>query len=530
MAKFKHFGVMLDMSRNAVMRVDEVKKFIVLIKKMGYDSLGLYIEDTYEIEGEPYFGYLRGRYTQKEIKEIDAFAKENGIEVIPHIQTLAHLNCLTKHSAYSGIFDMNDVLLIDEPKTYELIEKMFKTLAESFSSRIINIGFDEAFGVGRGKYLDKHGFCDRYEMLNRHLIKVSEIAIKYGFTPHMWCDMFYRIACNDYVPADIPESVKKLVPEQVGLAYWDYYRKDKDFLDKMFESHKSFNREVWFAGGAWSWFGHSPLQTQSFDTMGPAIKSAIDNGIEHVMITMWGDCGRECSFYSLLHILYAIRQFGYENFDMESIKDGFNKMFGLDFDAFTTLSLPNDMSEDFHMGDPITPARVILFNDILLGVFDSNIASNEKIPYDKYAEKILQAKGSAGEFEYLFDTIYKLCLLLNKKQRLGVDLRSAYKGNDKQTLQLLTDKIDGVIDCVKEFHSAFRYQWLKENKPHGFEVFDVRFGGLAMRLQTCKMRLLDYLGGKIDKLEELEEEILPQLDGKTLRSYSWSGLVTNSRI
>ena len=51
-----------------------------------------------------------------------------------------------------------------------------------------------------------------------------------------------------------------------------------------------------------------------------------------------------------------------------------------------------------------------------------------------------------------------------------------------------------------------------------------------MRLDTCKMRVNDYLDGRIDKIEELEEEILPQLDGKTLRSYSWTGLVTTNRI
>lgn len=529
MAEFKHFGVMLDMSRNAVMRVDELKKMILLIKKMGYNCLGLYLEDTYEIEGEPYFGYLRGRYTAAEIKEIDSFALDNGIEVIPHVQTLAHLNCLTRHKDYSGIFDMNDVLLIDEPKTYELIDKMLKTISENFSSRTINIGFDEAFGVGRGKYLDKHGFCDRYEILMRHLEKVTEIALKYGLKPHMWSDMFYRIACNDYIPAEIPQKVKELVPEQVGLAYWDYYHKDKDFYDKMFESHKSFNRDVWFAGGAWSWFGYSPLAGQSFRTMQPAIESVIDNGIENVMITMWGDGGRECSFFSLIHVLYAIRQFGYGNFDMNSIKEGFKQTFGWDFDDFLTLDLPNDTCENFVMGDPITPARVILYNDLLLGIFDANIDSNPKIPYGIFADRIFNAMQNVGEYAYVFDTLYKLCKVLDVKQRLGIDLRVAYKNKDKNELKELTDKIDEIINLVKDFHSAFRFQWFKENKPQGFENFDVKLGGLIMRLSTCKMRLDDYLDGKTTLLEELEEDILPQLDGKTLRSYSWSSLVSMGR-
>ena len=182
------------------------------------------------------------------------------------------------------------------------------------------------------------------------------------------------------------------------------------------------------------------------------------------------------------------------------------------------------------MGDPITPARVILYIDLLLGSFDANIESNPVIPYADFAEKIKVAGQNAGEYAYVFDTLYKLCKVLNVKQRLGVDLRSAYKSGDKQKLKTLTDEINGLVDLIKEFHSAFRYQWHKENKPQGFEVQDNRLGGLIMRLNTCKLRLESYLQGEVNMLEELEETILPQLDGKTLRSYSWSALVINGRI
>ena len=50
----KSLGIMLDCSRNAVMKPEEVKKFAKLIADMGYNMLQLYTEDTYEIEDEPY--------------------------------------------------------------------------------------------------------------------------------------------------------------------------------------------------------------------------------------------------------------------------------------------------------------------------------------------------------------------------------------------------------------------------------------------------------------------------------------------
>ena len=47
---------MLDMSRNGVMKPEEVKNFALLLKKMGYNMLQLYMEDVYEVDNEPYFG------------------------------------------------------------------------------------------------------------------------------------------------------------------------------------------------------------------------------------------------------------------------------------------------------------------------------------------------------------------------------------------------------------------------------------------------------------------------------------------
>ena len=61
------FGVMLDCSRNAVMKPEQVKKFATVLKSFGYNMFQLYTEDTYEVENEPYFGYMRGRYTAEEL-------------------------------------------------------------------------------------------------------------------------------------------------------------------------------------------------------------------------------------------------------------------------------------------------------------------------------------------------------------------------------------------------------------------------------------------------------------------------------
>ena len=111
----KMLGVMIDCSRNAVMNPQTVKAFAQIIKKMGYNTLMLYTEDTYEVNNQPYFGHLRGRYTKDELKELDAFCNSIGIELVPCIQTLAHLNGMFRwQKEYDEINDCDDILLAEE--------------------------------------------------------------------------------------------------------------------------------------------------------------------------------------------------------------------------------------------------------------------------------------------------------------------------------------------------------------------------------------------------------------------------------
>ena len=78
---FRRFGTMIDCSRNAVMNLPTLKKWIDIVSSIGYTTLLLYIEDTYEVDDNPYFGYKRGRYTKSELAEIDKYAKKRSLSM-----------------------------------------------------------------------------------------------------------------------------------------------------------------------------------------------------------------------------------------------------------------------------------------------------------------------------------------------------------------------------------------------------------------------------------------------------------------
>ena len=74
--EIEHCGIMVDLSRNAVFKLETAKDFISRIARMGMNTFMLYIENIYKMEEYPYFGYMRGAYSEEELKEMDAFISE----------------------------------------------------------------------------------------------------------------------------------------------------------------------------------------------------------------------------------------------------------------------------------------------------------------------------------------------------------------------------------------------------------------------------------------------------------------------
>ena len=497
-----YLGVMLDCSRNAVMKPKRLKEFIQLIKKMGYNTLMLYTEDTYEIEDEPLFGYLRGRYTIEELQDIDSYCKDNGVELIPCIQTLAHLGLIFKFGHYASIRDCMDVLLVDEEKTYDLIDKMFQSLSKAFTSKRVHIGMDEAHWLGRGTHIDKYGYEQAKDLLLRHLNKVVSIAEKYGFKPMIWSDMFVPV----YKEFEITEEVKKNVPSQASLVYWNYYSHTEDKYIKDIDNHLQFERELWFAGGAWKWHGFHAGNQKSIDTMTPAISVCREKGIKNVLITMWGDDGNECPAMAVLPALLYIAELYNGNYDLHSIKEKFQELVGESWDEFMQLDLP---MKDFHKGETFANgSKAMLYSDPFYGFFDNTVTEREGRAFADMAEKLSLCKSKHGKYAYIFESMERFARLVAVKYELGYWTRKHYVEGNKDKLRELLAVYDNVVVLAEDYLDKFEEMWHIDNKPNGFEVHEIRIGGMIERVKRCRKRLEKYLCGNLERIEELEEKLV----------------------
>lgn len=539
MKHFDSFGVMIDCSRNAVPNVEGLKRFLGTVAKMGYNVAFLYTEDTYEVENEPYFGYKRGRYSIEELREIDRYAASVGIELIPFIQTLAHLGTLKKWRAYRHkIFDIDDILLVDEPRTYELLENIFASLSKTFTSRRVHLGLDEAHHVGLGQYLDKHGFTDRYALLMKHIGKVCEIARKYGFETMMMAnDLFFNMSpgvfCSDEV-REFPSEITENIPKECAVVHWDYFGMEPARYDAMLLSSKKLSDKVWFSGGAWTWNTFAPHNRYSMKRNEVAIASCLKNGIREAFFTLWGDNGGECAYEAVLPTLMHAAALA-EGMTEAEMKARFYEITGEDFDAFCEMDLPNYVfGEDVPVESPYFQhsacnyAKTHLYDDPFFGTMSASLKAEDASIFRDYAARLHRNAERSPNYMVLFRTQACLCDVLEKKLLLAKKTRALYENDDREGLRVLVQT--DYNDCIKridDFYHAFRCQWYAVNKTYGFEVQDARLGGLIRRLQSCRDRLLDYADGKIACIEELREGLLPMND--TFMT-SWGEMITANLV
>ncbi len=512
--KFENLGVMIDCSRNAVMTVDMLKKYLPILKKIGYNCALLYIEDTYTVEGEPYFGYMRGRYSVEEMMEIDAFADSIGVEIIPCIQTLAHLATTLRWGQLP--VDCNDILLTDDERTYEFIDRLFDSLSKCLKTRRIHIGMDEAWMLGRGKHMDIHGPESIGDIMKRHLARVLESAEQHGYEVMLWSDMFVRdFNKGEYYVKEkttVPCHIVSAIPEQVIPVYWDYYHMDEAIYDANFDVHKQMSKNTWFAGGAWTWSGYMPSNAYTMATMIPAIRSARKNKIKNVFMTMWGDDGSECSKLAVLPSLFAIAEISRGNEDMDKIKAKFERMFGISYDDFCLLDDLNytDCENEKKHTDCVNPSKYMLFSDVFNGFLDVSVRGGVRKKYEFLAEKLYAVAKKSRKFGYIFLSAARLAEALAVKTELGIKTRNAYQSGDKaELMRLANEDYREAEKRIRLFADAYEKQWFRENHPSGFDVQDIRFGAVLRRMSSCRTRLLDYVKGRVDRIPELEEKLLP---------------------
>ena len=512
--RMEHFfaknGLMLDLSRNAVAQIDILKQFIREMAFMGHSWFMLYMEDVYEVEGAPYFGALRGRYSIKDLQEVDRYAQLFGVQLVPCIQTLAHVNQYFMWEAVEYKYkDIDDILNVGNAEVQALLTRMIASLRKAFSTDIIHIGMDEAYNLGRGRYLDENGFKNKSDIMQDHLSFMKTLCKEYGFKPIVWDDMFFSRYSNNKNGA-VPS-----IPNHVGLMYWDYYSSSfKHYQDKL-KLFRSMAKKTMFAGGAWRWTGFIPHHKKTLETTLAALAACRKERIKEIIVTAWGDDGNEAPFYTCM---FGLVLFAYLDcnaaYQETEFSQYLNLYTGMDFDGWMRQGEPDLFEGTTGDNYDITPSKYLLYQDPLGSKFlhyVRTLTTDMDAVYIKLEKAFAEDAANTDNLlqQHIAEFYAMMMKTLYYKWRLPLDIWEAYKKADKKALQaLIENKIEPVKAALSEMAKARRKIWMEECRAFGSDVLDHRFGAMLMRLEVTQEVLTDYIQGKIKQIDELEEDRL----------------------
>ena len=224
----------------------------------------------------------------------------------------------------------------------------------------------------------------------------------------------------------------------------------------------------------------------------------------------------------------------HKDFDQKALEEEFANATGGNLENFLKL----DRFDRLFLGEKDNlasenPSKYLLYQDALLGFFDYHLQGKDAAGYyRRLAQELEGCVLEAGCYTRLFAYYHCLAQVLSEKADLGVKIKAAYDAHDLSTLQSISEeKIPHIITQMWKLKDLREDLWMEDGKPFGYELIDLRLGGVLTRLESCSRRLEKYMQGALPKLEELEGERLPYFgEGETAIENRWQRAISGADL
>lgn len=303
---FAKRGVMLDISRDRVPTMAHLYELVDTLASWKMNHLQLYTEHTFAYTGHDDVWRDASPMTAEEIRALDVYGRERGIELAANQNCFGHLSSWFKHSRYAplaeiaptGTWDFNGLvtrtggfsLCPSDPRSLALVDDLLGQLLPNFSSPLVNIGCDETFDLGQGRSRYEVSRRGRAAVYLEFVAKVCAIAKRHGKRPQFWAD----------IALEHPEALSGLPENLIGLAWG--YEPDAPFA-KWCDQLRTAGREVWVCPGTSCWRSITGRTTERQGNMLAAARDGASHGATGYLVTAWGDLGHRQQWPITLHAL-----------------------------------------------------------------------------------------------------------------------------------------------------------------------------------------------------------------------------------
>ena len=316
-------GYMLDISRGRKPRVETIKTMIDFLAALKYNEFQLYMEgDCFKYAAYPKETAHFDCLTPEDIRELDRYCRERFIDLVPNQNSFGHMYTWLKKPDFHhlGLFEREDqvpsTLNPLLPESFEFVCNLYASLLPHFSSEFVNIGLDEAYGLGRyqiEEYCRQKGkdvvFMEWLGKLNDHIRSV------YGKKVMFWADMIYNY----------PQSYH-MVPKDAIALDWGYELIQSQRMTDHCIAYKNAGVRYYVCPSVNTHGSFTSRMDVTTFNIRTSAELAVEYGAEGLLLTDWGDGGHPQSWVWSMTPIALSGQYGWntgKKQDGESFKADF---------------------------------------------------------------------------------------------------------------------------------------------------------------------------------------------------------------
>jgi len=264
-------GVMLDVSRGKVPTFETLCTVVDQCARLKLNALMLYVEHTFRFRRHPRIGAGTSPLDAETLRRLDVYAAERGVELIPSLQSLGHMDHVLNLPEYSHLAETPShwTLAPAVPETYALLQDLYDEFLPNFTSGFFNANCDESFDLGSGRSAEMQQELGAGGPFLAHVSRVRELARSHGKRTMIWADM----------PHAHPERLAEFAADVVFLDWWYEATFDYDRVKRFAEA----GRDFLVCPGTSTW-----------NCLFPRVDNAVAN------VTGWADAGRRHGALGLL--------------------------------------------------------------------------------------------------------------------------------------------------------------------------------------------------------------------------------------
>jgi hypothetical protein len=352
---FPHRGLMLDVSRGKVPTPATLRRLVDLCVRLKFNVLMLYTEHTFRFRRHPEIGADASPLDALQMRELDAYAAERHVELVPTLQSLGHMQHVLALPRYAHLAETERRWTISpaDPGTYELLRDLYDEYLPNFSSCRFNANCDEPWDLALGRSAERAQEVGKAGVYLDHVRRVRDLAASHGKRTMIWGDVVHAH----------PERIPEIDRDLVLLDWWYEAAHDYDRV----RAFATNGIEFWVCPGTSSWNSLFPRLRNSLENIARYADAGRRHGARGLVVTDWGDFGH----YNLQGFSWFGYAFAAQQAWSGAVPDGhFERAFSrvlFDDESGETARLYQELGALHDAGFPLfnaSPLQALYFDDL----------------------------------------------------------------------------------------------------------------------------------------------------------------------